>query len=150
MEEQDTRGTFDRYMESWSSRLDDVASAGYKSLAVALLLGAFFLQPAVRYIDIYWIYAGVVLFGMSLLLCVISRRSSRDSFGYLAGLLGFACSFVVIASALDTAVERVAINDARCTKVEAALLAGKSRRNDLADLFSALGCTARSAEAVKL
>jgi hypothetical protein len=120
---------------------DDVLEVIYIGAVPAAAVLAFVTQPLLHLVDPDWLfYAGLWVAGAVAMLMAARRfrpdRSRRQVF-WLYMLVPLIALIVIAANAL----ERANWNDLRCARIETAMLhPDPNTRDDLPDVFQALGC----------
>ena len=125
-------------------RLVDQLMLFGRSTRPALILGAavfaYFNQPVIRFMDAYPAYEGAAVTAMGLILMTAAMTVRRDFLGIIFGIAAFVVGTMWLGDAFDDAVKRAARNDNRCFRIENEMLSTKPPRDDLPELYQALGC----------
>ena len=115
-----------------------------RSTRPALVIGAavfaYFNQPVIRFMNAYPAYEGAAVIAMGLILMTAAMTVRRDFLGIILGIAGFAIGTIWLGDDFDDAVARAARNDSRCFRIETEMLSEKPPRDDLPEIFQALGC----------
>jgi len=133
--------------QGWHSLLDRLVAFGsvaYAPLIVGAAVFAFFAQPLSPYLSAYRGYEGAVVLTSGLILMRAGFERQRDLFSIIFAAIAVWLGAYWLNEAIEEAAARAAANDRRCWHIEVEMLRAAPRRNDLPDLFEALGCRAQS------
>lgn len=129
--------------EKYMAHLSHTAKGAHTAFILSAALIAFFLQPAIRFVDIGDAWVGAIAAACGLILTSLAA-TRYDPIAILGGLAGLVLGFGLLVQAMDHASARLYINDIRCLEIERAMLTGKSKSTDLPAIFSALGCVPKT------